>query len=252
MAGAIGAAMALTACDSVSEPDRFVEAEIVPQRAVLIEEFTGQDCQNCPDGHQAIKDILATLGDSVVPVSIHASNLAYGGVLGLKTDVGDDYYQRAGSPALPSAVMDMQTQALQIKQWASAINNLIMQPTPFTVRAKAAPSADGKSFDIEVAYSAGEDFTGNLIVWVVENGIIRPQLNGKEYIPQYEHNHVFRAVATPVWGDAVTLKAHDPQYASYSVPIEAMWNKDNLYAVAFLYNNGGVVQVTHTDESASH
>ena len=246
IAGLAAASAALTSCDSVSEPDRLVPAEIVPQRAVLIEEFTGQDCRNCPDGHAALKDIIATLGDSVVAVGIHASALAFPPPLGLKTETGEEYYKAAGSPALPSAVIDMATPALQVAEWGSYINHLIMDPTPFTVIADAEVSSDGKTYDIDVAFSAGDDFQGKLLVWVVENDIVGIQNNYGTYIMDYVHNHVFRAAVNGTWGEDVTLKSGTPQYKTYSIEMQKDWNPEHIHAVAFLYNDGGVMQVTQT------
>lgn len=246
--GALVAGAALTSCDSVAEDDRFVPAEIVPQRAILIEEYTGQNCVNCPKGHKAIQEITASLGDSVVPVGIHASSLAIGGALGLKTETGEEYYMAAGSPALPSAVINLQTTPLQVEAWGSAINHLVIEPTPFTVAASAA--IDGDNYNIDVAFSSGDDYTGKLMVWVCENNIIRKQVDGTETIQDYVHNHVFRAAVTPdIWGEDVTLKAHEAQRLSFSYPISAMWNRDNIYVVAFLYNSSGVAQVTATSSA---
>lgn len=251
IAGAAAMAAIWVSCDSVSEPDRLIPAEIVPQRAVLIEEFTGQACTNCPDGHVAIKDITASLGDSVVAVGIHASSLAMNPPVGLKTETGEAYYQNVGSPALPTAVINLQTEPLQVTDWGSAINRIIMDPTPFTVKASARLSDDGSTYNITVDFSSGEDYDGNLMVWIVENDIVRRQYDHGTWINDYVHNHVFRAAVTEdIWGDPVSLKAHEAQHRSYSYPIKAsdFWNTDNIYVVAFLYNNGGVAQVTSTSQ----
>ena len=140
----------------------------------------------------------------------------------------------------------MQTSPLQIPQWGSSINQIIMTPTPYTVKAHTSVNSADNTFDIEVAYSAGEDFKGSLLVWVVENDIVANQLDNGVEINDYVHNHVFRASANSTWGVDVDLKAHSPQTVSYKVPIQSNWNKDNIYAVAFLYNESGVKQVTST------
>lgn len=245
IAGAIGVAALITSCDNVSEPDRFIPAEIVAQRAILIEEFTGQRCTNCPDGHVAIKEITSALGDSVVAVGIHASNLGINFPNGLKTTTGEEYYKAVGSPALPTAVINMQTSPLQVAEWGAAIDRLIMTPTPFTV--KADTKIDGDNFNISVALCSGQDYSGRLMVWVCENDIVKLQIDHGVTITDYVHNHVFRAAATSdIWGKAVSLKAHEAQYLDFSCPIDSRWNKDEIYAVAFLYNNAGVAQVTST------
>lgn len=248
MLGAV-AAVGLTACDSVSEEDRFVEATIEPQRAVLLEEFTGQLCTNCPDGHAAVNKLVATLGDSIVPVGIHASGLSISVASGgLGTEAGETYYAQVGSPALPTGVIDRVTAPLQVADWDSQIDALIVQPTPFTVGAKAAVS--GTDYNIEVAFSSADDYDGKLMVWVLENDIIALQLDHGDYVTDYVHNHVFRTYATAdVDGEAVSLKAHSPQTKTYTVAIDEKWNASNLYVVAFLYNDAGVAQVTQTPSS---
>lgn len=239
------AELMMTSCDSVSEPDRFIPAEINPQRSLLVEEFTGQNCTNCPDGHKAIKDITESLGDSVVAVCIHASGLAFDAPRGYKTATGEEYYKNAGSPTLPTAVINLQTAPLQVSAWGAQINRLIMTPTPFTVKAATEISAD--NMDISVAFSSGEDYEGKLMVWVCENNLVGIQLDHGTWVRDYDHNHVFRAAATPdIWGDDVNMKSHVAQNKSYTVPIDPSWNKDNLYVVAFLYNGDGVAQVTQT------
>lgn len=241
--------LGFAACDSVSEPDRFVPAEIIPERAVLIEEFTGQFCRNCPDGHTAIKEITATLGDSVVAVCIHASSLALDvSAGGLKNATGQSYYESAGSPELPTAVINMQTDPLQVQNWGASINHIIINPTPFTVKAKAEVKP-GNTYDIDVAFSSGTDYEGKLMVWILEDDIIGLQDDHGTWIRDYEHNHVFRACVTEnIWGEEVTLKAHNPEYRTYSYNIDPSWNPDNLYVVAFLYNDAGVAQVTESKQ----
>lgn len=246
--GSILAGGILSSCDSVSEPDRFIPAEIDPQRSILVEEYTGQNCVNCPDGHAAIKEIVASLGDSVVPVSIHASSLAIAAPSGLKIEAGETYYKDAGSPALPAAVINMQTSPLQIPAWGEAINKLIMTPTPFTVRPHA--TIDGDNYKIDVAFSAGEDYEGSLLVWVLENDVVARQLDGPNLVKDYVHNHVLRAVVNGQWGEEVKLNAHVAQHREYTFALDPAWNKNNLYVVAFLYNQTGVAQVHATSQSA--
>lgn len=245
VAGSLLAAFCLSSCDSVSEPDRFIEAPLQAQRAILIEEFTGQRCTNCPDGHAAIKDLSAALGDSIVAVGIHCSGLGVNVPLGLKTDTGEEYFKRAGSPALPAAVINLQTSPLQVSDWGAAVDRLILNSTPFTVKADAKVSDD--DYNISVAFSSGQDYKGKLMVWICENDIIRMQIDHGVTKNDYIHNHVFRAAVTSdIWGEDVELKAHEPQKLTFNYKIDQYWNKDNIYVVAFLYNDAGVAQVTST------
>ena len=60
MTGAVVAvaAAALTSCDNVAEDDRSSNfLPIEADRAVLIEDFTGQNCLNCPVAHEKIEEM---------------------------------------------------------------------------------------------------------------------------------------------------------------------------------------------------
>ena len=68
-------AFGFTACDEVDEADRFKElGKIESKRNVLIEDFTGQMCTNCPDGHRTITSLKEQYGSQVIAVGIHAGN----------------------------------------------------------------------------------------------------------------------------------------------------------------------------------
>ena len=49
------ASAALAGCSGIDSDDRYITAEsVTPQRAVLVEDFTGQNCVNCPAAHETI------------------------------------------------------------------------------------------------------------------------------------------------------------------------------------------------------
>ena len=60
----LGLALAvLTACDNVDENERFSgPVDITPKKNVLIEDFTGQRCLNCPLAADAVHAMQATYG----------------------------------------------------------------------------------------------------------------------------------------------------------------------------------------------
>ena len=48
-------AMFLSSCANVDEGDRYIKVESSDaKRAVLVEEFTGQKCINCPEAHEQL------------------------------------------------------------------------------------------------------------------------------------------------------------------------------------------------------
>lgn len=244
------AAGSFSSCDSVEDDDRFIPVEsIKAQRAVLVEEFTGQLCTNCPDGHEAIHNLLEIYPQTVIPVSIHASSLALSEAQGgLKTETGEEYYKAAGSPALPSAVINKNTAPLQVDNWASTIVSIMARETPLQLDLNAGLDADGQNITINVNMDCNQDLVGRLSVWVVENDIVGYQLDHGVNVMDYVHNHVFRAAVNGTWGQEQVLKAFQKSEVTYTQEVMSNWDVNHLYIVAFVYNDAeGVVQAAQCD-----
>jgi hypothetical protein len=64
--------LSLYAC----EENRRVIVPFVPEgdKVVLLEEFTGKGCTNCPKGSREIENLLTIFPDNLIAVSIHASH----------------------------------------------------------------------------------------------------------------------------------------------------------------------------------
>lgn len=245
LGGGMIMAAGLSSCDSVSEPDRFIPVEsIKAQRVVLVEEYTGQLCTNCPDGHEAIHNILNVYPETVIAVGIQCSSLAiWEAQGGLKNETGEEYYKAAGSPALPSAVINKNTAPLQVSDWASTIVNIMKLETPLKLEVSADYADDLKTFDVNVEMDSSQDLVGKLQVWVVEDDIVAYQLDHGNNVFDYVHNHVFRAAVNGTWGQEQELLAYEKQSVSYNGTVSEGWNPEHLYIVAFVYNDAdGVVQ----------
>ena len=72
------AALVLGACNNIAPEDRFIEvASATVKRKVLVEEFTGQRCLNCPEAANELARLQAQYGgDTLIVVAIHGGRLA--------------------------------------------------------------------------------------------------------------------------------------------------------------------------------
>ncbi len=247
------AALLFSACDSISPDDRYIEVEAVkPKRAVLIEEFTGQNCPNCPEGHTFIAQLREQYGSSFIPVSIHASNLsiAVGSnplIEGLGTTDGEAYYKNAGSPVLPSGVVDRRTEALGRDEWAKNVREEMQREAPAAIEITTGLPEGSKELSITVNVKPTADINGHLQVWLIESGIIAYQLNGR--VPQFEyvHNHVFRAAVNGTNGESFTASKNVFDEKSYTYTLDNSWKPENMAVVAFIYNSTGILQAAEAD-----
>ena len=239
----------MVACNDIAENERLIPVESVKaERAVLIEDFTGQKCVNCPDAHKTIEALEEQYGDKVIAVSIHAGGFGISATntryTGLMQPEGDTYNDMWGIDSWPAGVVNRTGGATTHDQWAAAVRTALSLPTPLNLNLDVQCSQTELTINIECAQN--QDVSGNLQVWIVESGIVARQESGEGRINDYVHNNVYRASVNGVGGEPVNLKAYEHQTFTYTQPLRATetetWVPENLAVVAFVYNKDGVVQ----------
>lgn len=250
-------AMAAASCSNIDEGDRFIEVNPVnPEevgRAILIEDFTGQRCVNCPTGTEIINGIVEAYGeDNVIAVGIHSGPLGFAGnskTVGLMTDTGNKYYTRwdkENKMGQPWVIFNRKTSPdSQYYNWAAQVSTIISEKANLSVNIANAYDADKRTLTTTVeADGVNGTVNGKLQVWIVEDGVPALQMMpdgsaNKEYI----HNHVFRAAVNGTWGEDVTVKEGETTTKQYSYKLPEAWVADNIAVVAFVYNDSGVENV---------
>lgn len=247
-------AMAAASCSNIDEGDRLIyvkPAEV--GRAILIEDFTGQRCINCPTGTEIINGIVDTYGeDNVIAVGIHSGPLGFAGnskTVGLMTDTGNEYYTRwdkENKMGQPWVIFNRKTSPdSHYNNWAAMVGTIISEKANLSVKIANAYDAATRTLTTTVgADVVNGTVNGKLQVWIVEDGVKALQMmpdgkSNKEYI----HNHVFRAAVNGTWGEDVTVKEGETTTKQYSYVLPEAWNADNIAIVAFVYNDGGVENV---------
>lgn len=247
-------AMAAASCSNIDEGDRLIyvkPAEV--GRAILIEDFTGQRCINCPTGTEIINGIVSTYGeDNVIAVGIHSGPLGFAGnskTPGLMTDTGNEYYTRwdkENKMGQPWVVFNRKTSPdSHYNNWAAMVGTIISEKANLSVKIANAYDAAKRTLTTTVrAFGTNGTVNGKLQVWIVEDGVKALQMmpDGKPN-KEYMHNHVFRAAVNGTWGEDVTVKEGETTTKQYQYVLPEAWNADNIAVVAFVYNDGGVENV---------
>lgn len=223
------------------------------QRAVLIEDFTGQFCPNCPNATDEIERLLEAYGsDVIIPVAIHSGpqgfHVDYGtdDMPGLMTDLGNEYYNSYGIEQQPEGVVDKGGKS-DYTAWTAAVRNELQKPALLNLEIENYYSEITRKLTINAKMESVKGIDGvdgNLQVWLVEDGITSVQvMPDNSYNMAYVHNHVFRDAVNGTLGDALSLKEGEPVEKSYSYDLPANWKAENVSVVAFVYNGSGVQQV---------
>lgn len=258
-----GVAMVMAvACDDVKPDDRYILGEeIKSEGSVLLEDFTGQRCLNCPDAHEVIKELEAQYGsDKVIAVSIHCGSFGFSkhqtnfekGNVGLMTEEGNAILETYSISSFPMGCVDMGS-PITYGLWASAVRDALAKPSHVNIDldVEFTPSdteANTGTIEIKAEVMSGETHTGNIQFWILEDNIIAPQRHGNQTIYEYVHDNVFRAqVFDGVRGESITLPEGLSVTKQGSIKTrwnnEEHWEVDNLSVVAFVCDANGVLQV---------
>lgn len=256
--------MGLTACSNIDEDERLIYVEPAEvNRPVLIEDFTGQACVNCPNATAAIHELQETYGEeNVIAVAIHCgpfahlrSNMGNAFLSDLGTKLGDEYYTHWNIEAQPGVKINRGAPIYDTNQYAAAVANELKKTS--TVHFDAVEFSNNA---VLVDLSSSDRVEGRLQVWIVEDSINArdPQTKYQQFMPDgsrrqdYVHNHVFRASLTnDAYGEPVTLEAGNKSYTQVFYlqgnealdNFEHLWQKQNLSAVVFFWNEQqGVMQ----------
>lgn len=207
------ALLLLVGCDAVERPDRWREdpAPIVPRRNVLLVDFTGQRCSNCPAAADLLRSLTAgPAGARIIAVSVH------GGALALSTDAsprglaGPDARRltdEARVSSWPQGTVDRPVGGtlLRPSAWNAALAERLALAADADAAAQQSLVADAHvalatrtlSYTLRPRHltdAAGQaDAETYLHLWLVEDSITAPQTlaDGTERA-DYLHRHVLR------------------------------------------------------------
>ncbi len=233
------------------------------QRQVLIEEFTGVRCVNCPAGTQAIQSLLGIHGERLVAVSIHAGFFSppyTQSLYDFRTPQGNSILSYVGEPlGFPTAVVNRKLfsgeQDLQLgqSQWAGFISEeLAVAPS---VKIAITPEFNDvtRVLKADIDLFIEENITESdvrLSVLITENGIVDYQLTPEGLKADYVHLHVLRGMMTNYDGNPLTEPLVDGAEISrsYTLTLPDGWVADNCHVVAFVHLGGGSKEVLQAHE----
>ncbi len=250
---------AFVSCDKIEgpyiTPDDSVDTDVeFPDldpstvfRKVLVEEYTGTRCVNCPDGHRELEALHNRYGDTLVAIGIHAGTFAMpmgAFTTDFRTEEGNALYQdyAVAQIGTPAAVVNRSpynnTFALNISSWQPAIEQEKSKACVAAVQLYIVLNPVDKTITTHTKTTPLNGYEGNmqLALYLIEDGIIAPQKDGEETIDDYVHNHVLRASFNGVYGTQLTTPEEDGTYLkSYQIDYsQKSWNISNCSIVAVL------------------
>lgn len=273
----------VSSCDVVTNPypeggagpgdeqynDTVYNDSTVVKRRIILEEFTGHKCPNCPEGADIAKQIQTDHPEEFISVAIHNSG-AFSKVdmsdpthpypSNFETETGEKLRIKYKFAAFPGGMLNRTEINGNVKvayqKWSEEVNKLIADPTYMAPRFKLQleniynSKPGDRSLRVRYKATCLQNVTGNIAIvgYLLENKIIAPQKDSRlnePYVDDYEHNHVLR-IGFPGDGDGKTIFT-DPSMGDVtevispsdeiSVAVSDSWKPENMEVVVFLYNS---------------
>jgi len=267
----------ITSCD-VEEGPYMSDTVIIPidtttntyLKKVLIEDFTGHLCPNCPDAARELDAIHNIYGDQIIGMAVHVTksfarpypaSQAPEFQYDFRTNWGDnwDAFYAISDAGLPRGMVNRigfpDSHKLGKNEWASAVINELAKDPDFGITINTATNSI--TINTKILNTINSDY--NLVVCLTESNIINWQKDGQENVENYEHNHVLRTVLIDqtlsnstnyVAGQEIDktinydLATLEQDNINYSINNSAElgngnaggWVAENLSIVAYIYN----------------
>jgi hypothetical protein len=252
---------------------------VAESKNILIEDFTGVSCANCPRAHETLVSLKNNNPGRIYSIANHPLNATLKTLTepinrpphvskqDLRSQEANLLYGYLGSNdhipvgSINRKLFDGETKMLlNDNLWSYYVSKELVQSTSVvnidTLSIAYNASTKSVIIDLKLVYTQSITDTQYLTVDIVENKIIDLQEkfdNGDVlFIDDYQHDNVLRKVITGVFGDLLKAKLDAGRVFRkrfiYKPTDEELksWNTDNLAVIAFVHGNAtkkDVIQV---------
>lgn len=192
------------------------------KKKVILEEFTGVNCQYCPSGHTIANTIKNANPNDVFLINIHVGNFATPGTgqPDFRTSFGTAIANQSALTGYPAATVNRTAftglsqngttgTAMGRNNWTNAANQTRNQNSYVNVATTATIDVNTRLLTVfvEAYYTGASPVASNsLNVALLQNNTLGPQSSGG-LGDNYPHQHRLVHLLTGQWGDAYTTTA---------------------------------------------
>lgn len=259
-----------TSCDNIPEDDRYYKEEKVPaKRNLLIMEFTGNNCINCPLGAAAVEKIKEDEGpDKVISIGVHPegnintrpmiSNYPKPGSLqNFTCELSTEIFKYYDSPnGFPTAIFNglKSTMSSDYGNWPTEASKALEMTSYVMLEANCDYNDSDRNLTVDYKVTFSDDINESLsvAVWIVENNIPGTQMMpGGKKNEDYIHNHVLRGSLNGTWGENIgrsfTSTSEVNGTASMTIPDNWVAKNCEVVVIAFQDNDKYTQQAISVD-----
>ena len=216
-------------------------------KTVLIKDFTGVRCVNCPAAAETAHELQHQLGeDRVFIMSVHAGFLAtpIGKFPDFTTPEGTEWYNSNSSNPLFAVdhVALTEGNTLNESQLDTPVSEALAEAQTFDINLENAYDESSRQLRVNSKMTAMGDYSGDLYVTV---SLLEDSIVGRQVVPggidtAYVFRNVFRGTLNGANGDLLTsgqVYANDEFNKMYTVELDSAYNANRCYIMTYVYDN---------------
>lgn len=243
------------ACQSIPENERLIAvdpSEISLQHGVLLTEFTGIRCSNCPKAAEEAHRLTESLGANLVVVAMHPASNGFTKPVSdcdYTCPEADIYYKHLGgtsTTSFPTGTVGFAPSFAYFTDWAALVIREGIVATEVSIDLAATRSERNIQAEITVSNTEKSARAVRVLLWLVENDIVGFQtLPDGSKDKEYHHQHMLRSELftaklpaedeQKAWGSYLSLKG--TQTLSCEGTIAETVNPENCCLVAVVMDD---------------
>ena len=247
---------------SFSADTTYIAADIeTPQiKNVLLEEFTGVRCVNCPKAHELLDNLEAQYVTRLISLSAHSrfQSEPYEGDPSLHISQADTLAQLLEPlVAKPSGSIDRRkfpgdNLLVFTTKWTSYVSQQMAATTPVNIHIENQYNANTREFStvITLHYTATDTLESRMTVMLLEDGIVTAQLGESGIEDHYVQNRVLRRILPSTSGMPLTISRERGRVSvrRFALTLPGDWKAENMRVIAFAHRSEGIKDVLHVSE----
>jgi len=244
---------------------------------VLIEDFTGVRCPNCPSAQAEAKKLAVANPGRVNLVTIHPLGLlsslttpfskgkgdSYDSKYDFRTQAGTEIFKLIGvTQSLPRGSVNRKLfgseteRAIDYAKWSAYVNSELAANSPVKIELSASVNNKREiTIDLFLRYTEMQSDSQYLSLMLTESNLIDIQEKNDGgnivYDEQYHHDHVLRQVATNFLGDYLNASLIPGRVFQkrFKILANESWNLNELHVIALVHKSTSAKDVIHSKES---
>lgn len=238
-----------------------VDSILVNHKQVLLEDFTGHKCVNCPEAGLEAHEWAEDYDHKLIIYAVHAGFQAFPDQTGEYTydftnPTGDEIFNYFNQPFNPTATVNRveyngnKVLLFVTGDWEAAVAVEMEKPNVMDMKVKNTYFPNSNSVQINVTSTIHEALEGKykIVVLIAEDLIIKPQKNNNEEIGpvpdwlDFHHRNVLRDGVTSTFGQYAStdgsLVQGETYYNQFYYELDEPWISDtaDYNVITYIFN----------------